>query len=72
MAIKNRVDRLEKARQQGQPLDLFEILGVPEEVREPIRRYWQNETEEDYHSLLAKFPEHRDAISGFILDTGCL
>ena len=81
MAIKNRVDRLEKDHQAKQPpgaFDLFSVypgLGLPEEVREAARSYMRDmskvtfselsETKE-FRELLEAFPEYRQDIKSTI------
>ena len=74
MAIKTRVNQLEKkhkAKQSPKSFDLFSVYpasAFPEEVREAVRCYWHNETEAEYRKLLAKYPEHEVDIRGVILD----
>jgi hypothetical protein len=72
MAVKTRVNQLEKehkARQSPKPFDMFSVypgLALTEEVREAIRSYWHNETEAKYRALLAKYPEHKKDIENFM------
>lgn len=74
MAIKTRVNQLEKEHKAKQPPKLFDLFSVypgsalPEEVREGVRCYWHNETEAVYRKLLAQYPEHEGDIRGGILD----
>ena len=78
MAIKTRVNLLEKARKAKQPpkpLDLFSFYpgsNLPEEVREAVRCYWHNETEAEYRKLLAKHPEYKKNIESLFLDLKAL
>ena len=73
MAIKTRVNQLEKerkARQSPKPFDIISFhLGsnLPEEVREAILCFWQNETETEYQALLAKYPEYKKGIESIML-----
>jgi hypothetical protein len=78
MAIKTRVNKLEKelmAKQPPKPFDIFSIYpgsSLPEEVREEVRCYWQNEREEEYQALLTKYPEHKNGIIDVITCTNYL
>ena len=78
MAIKTRVNQLEKehkAKQPPKPFDLFSVYpgsAFPEEVLEAVRCYWHNETEAEYRKLLAKHPEYKKNIESLFLDLKAL